>query len=131
MADAEATRPVHPVFRPGGISYIHVPARDRRRAAAFYHAVFGWALPGGPDEPRFEDGTGHVIGRFVEDRAPWPGAGVLLYVYVEDVDRTLARAVGLGGAVVTPPYPEGGLRVAVLRDPEGNEVGAWQRTSGS
>jgi uncharacterized protein len=27
-----------------------------------YRAVFGWRLRGGPDEPSFSDGTGHVIG---------------------------------------------------------------------
>lgn len=36
-------------------------------AAAFYEAVFGWNVDGDPAEPRFEDGTGHVIGHFVTD----------------------------------------------------------------
>jgi len=57
----------HRVFRVGGISYLRIPAEDSRRSAAFYEAVFGWSLRGDPDDPSFEDGTGHVIGHFMTD----------------------------------------------------------------
>src|SRR5207248_2575529 len=62
------------VFRDGGISYLHIPAGDPRRTAAFYRAVFGWSVRGHADHPSFEDGTGHVIGHFVSD-LPVAGAG--------------------------------------------------------
>jgi uncharacterized protein len=39
-------------------------------------------------------------------------AGVLPYVFVERVDETLENVVAHGGEVVTPPYPEGDLRIA-------------------
>ena len=55
------------VARPGGVSYLAIPARDVARSAAFYHAVFGWELRGDPDEPSFSDGTGHVIGHWRTD----------------------------------------------------------------
>jgi predicted enzyme related to lactoylglutathione lyase len=29
------------VARPGGVSYLRIPARDLARSAQFYHAVFG------------------------------------------------------------------------------------------
>jgi predicted enzyme related to lactoylglutathione lyase len=48
-------------------------------------------------------------------------------VFVERVDEKLDAVVANGGEVVTPPYPEGDLTVAVVRDPEGNAVGVWQR----
>jgi len=35
-----------------------------------------------------------------------------------------------GGRVVTPPYPEGTLRVALFADPAGTVLGVWQETSG-
>ena len=50
------------VARPGGVSYLRIPARDVARSAEFYRAVFGWRLRGRPDSPSFSDGTGHVIG---------------------------------------------------------------------
>jgi predicted enzyme related to lactoylglutathione lyase len=54
-----------------------------------------------------------------------PG-GICPYVYVEDVDATLARIAQQGGAVVREPYPEGDLWVATFRDPSGNVLGVWQ-----
>ena len=114
------------VFRPGGVSYLRIPAPNPR-TASFYAAVFGWNLRGDPERPSFDDATGHVIGHFVTDLPVAGESGFRPYVYVDDVDETIDRAIAEGGEVVTPPYPEGDLWVAVLRDPSGNVVGAWQR----
>jgi uncharacterized protein len=119
------------VFRVGGISYLRIPAEDPRRSAAFYEAVFGWSLRGYPDDPSFEDGTGHVIGHFMTDLPVAGEAGVRPYIFVELVDDTLEKVVAHGGAVVTAPYLEGDLRVATFRDPPGNVIGVWQRGSGT
>lgn len=115
------------VFRVGGISYLRIPAPDPPSAAAFYQAVFGWNIRGDPDTPSFDDATGHVIGHFVPDLPVAGEAGIRPYVYVENADATLEEAVAQGGQVVTSPYPEGDLWVAVLRDPAGNAIGVWQR----
>jgi uncharacterized protein len=115
------------VFRVGGISFLQIPAPDPLRAASFYEAAFGWSVRDDPVEPAFEDGTGHVIGHFVADQPVAGEAGVRPYVYVENVDETLEKVAANGGAVVTPPYAEGDLRVATFRDPAGNVVGVWQR----
>jgi len=116
------------VFRAGGISYLRIPAADPRRSAAFYAAVFGWSVRTDRDDPAFEDGTGHVIGHFVADQPVAGEAGLRPYVFVESLDETLERIVAGGGEVVTPPYPEGDLRVATFRDPAGNVVGVWEQT---
>jgi predicted enzyme related to lactoylglutathione lyase len=118
------------VFRVGGVSYLRIPADDPRRSAAFYEAVFGWSLRGDPEDPSFEDGTGHVIGHFMTDQAIAGEAGVRPYIFVERVDETLRKVVAHGGGVVTPPYPEGDLWVATFRDPPGNVLGVWQQSSG-
>jgi predicted enzyme related to lactoylglutathione lyase len=40
--------------RPGGLSYLEIPALDARRSAAFYEKVLGWNLRGpDTDDPRF------------------------------------------------------------------------------
>jgi predicted enzyme related to lactoylglutathione lyase len=116
----------HRVFRVGGISYLRIPAEDSRRSAAFYEAVFGWSLRGDPDDPSFDDGTGHVIGHFMTDLPVAGEAGVCPYIFVERADETLEKVVAHGGAVVTAPYPEGELWVATFRDPPGNVIGVWQ-----
>lgn len=115
------------VFRPGGVSYLRIPAGDARVSAAFYEQVFGWSVDAERSNPRFEDGTGHVIGHFMTDLPVAGEAGVLPYVFVESVDEALARSLANGGEVVRSPYAEGNLRVATLRDPAGNVVGVWQR----
>jgi uncharacterized protein len=115
------------VFRVGGVSYLRIPAPDPSRTAAFYRDVFGWNLRGDPDEPSFDDGTGHVIGHFVRDLAVAGDAGVRPYIFVERVDDTIRKLVAEGGEVVTEPYPEGDLWVATFRDPAGNVLGVWQR----
>jgi uncharacterized protein len=115
------------VARPGGVSYLRIPARDVAESADFFRAVFGWRLRGDPDAPSFSDGTGHVIGHWRTDLAAVGEAGVLPYVYVENVDETLRRAGEQGAEVVTEPYPEGNLRVATIRDPAGNVVGVWEQ----
>ena len=115
------------MFRPGGVSYLRIPAPDPNRAAAFYAAVFGWTVDVDRDNPSFADGSGHVIGHFMPDLVVAGDAGVKPYVYVENVAQTLDRALALGAEITADPYPEGNLTVATFRDPAGNEIGAWQQ----
>ena len=123
--------PAPSVFRPGGISYVEIACRDTNRAADFYEGVFGWSLRRDSDEPAFTDGSGHVIGHFVARAVDTREGGIRPYVYVEGVDETLQAVIENGGEVAMPPRPEGTLRVATFRDPEGNVVGVWTETATS
>jgi PhnB protein len=119
------------VFRDNAITYLHISADDPHRCARFYQAVFGWNVRDDPDEPAFEDGSGHVIGRWVagKDRGPVPtDVGFLPYVYVSDIDDVVRRVGPNNGSVIAQPFPEGDLRVAIVRDPAGNTLGVWQRS---
>jgi predicted enzyme related to lactoylglutathione lyase len=117
----------HPVFRPGGVSYLRIPATDPKASADFYEAVFGWTVRRDREDPAFEDGTGHVIGHFRSDHQVAGEAGVRPYVFVENLDETLEKARAKGAEVMTEPYPEGDLWVALILDPAGNAVGIWQQ----
>jgi predicted enzyme related to lactoylglutathione lyase len=112
------------VFRPGDVSYLRIAAPDPARSAPFYSAVFGWQIR--QDSTAFSDATGHLIGHFMADLPVAGEAGVVPYVYVQDIDEALARVPDAGGEVTTEPYPEGDLWVAVTRDPAGNAIGVWQ-----
>jgi len=114
------------VFRPGGVSYLRIPAPEPVAAARFYEEVFGWSTRGTAEQPGFTDASGHVIGHFVHNQQPVGEDGVRPYVYVERVDEVLAAIASHGGQTVTEPYPEGDLWVATFRDPAGNVVGIWQ-----
>ena len=118
-----------PVFRCGGISYLHVPSLNSRQSAIFYQHVFGWKVRTEADPASFKDGTGHVIGAWVPDRSPSGNTGILPYVYVDNIDQVLAQVSAHGGEVVRPPYAEGDLLVATFSDPSGTVIGVWQRTS--
>lgn len=120
------------VARPGGVSYLHIPSPNPPLTAAFYGAVFDWRIRDPESEsPAFQDGTGHVIGHFVDEQPVAGDAGVRAYVYVEDVPATIERILASGGDVVKAPFAEGDLTVAIFRDPAGNVLGVWQFTSGS
>jgi uncharacterized protein len=114
------------VARPGGVSYLRIPARDAAQSAEFYRTVFGWRLRGNPDAPSFSDGTGHVIGHWRTDLPATGEAGVLPYIYVTSLDNTLRAATEHGAELATEPYPEGNLWIATIRDPAGNIIGIWQ-----
>ncbi|MBV8981877.1 MAG: VOC family protein [Acidimicrobiia bacterium] len=119
------------VARTAGVSYLHIPARDVAASAQFYEEVFGWEVdsrPGGAMS--FSDGTGHVIGRWVTDQAVAGRDGLRAYIYVDDVDETLAAARSHGGQLVAAPYAEGTLTIALISDPAGNVVGIWQGPAG-
>jgi uncharacterized protein len=132
--NAHQPEPVEPsadsrVTRPGGLSYLHIPAVDTRESAVFYERVFGWDVHGHETErPSFDDGTGHVSGAWMTDLAVSNEPGLLPYIYVSDIDDTTAKIEPNGGQIVEGPRPEGTLRVATFRDPAGNVMGVWHET---
>jgi predicted enzyme related to lactoylglutathione lyase len=113
--------------RHGGLSYLEIPAIDPRQSATFYEKVLGWNLDWRRgDDFRFDDTTGHLIGRWVTGRPISREPGLLPYIYVDRIDDAVERVMAHGGEVVKAPYPEGNLWVATIRDPAGNVIGLWQ-----
>ena len=53
-------------------------------------------------------------------------AGIRPHIYVTRLDEVLRAAAEHGAPIVTLPYLEGSLTIAVLRDPAGNVIGIWQ-----
>ena len=118
--------------RPGAITYMHIPAEDVRRAAAFYRDVFGWKINDpDSDRPSFDDGSGRLSGAWISDHLIATEPGLLPYIYVDHVEETVGRILAHGGAIVTDPFPEGLLTVATFRDPAGNVMGLWHDTTRS
>ena len=118
--------------RPGAVTYLHMPATDVRRAAAFYRDVFAWSINRpDSDRPSFDDASGLLSGAWISDHLPAAEPGLLPYIYVADIEQTVALIVAHGGAILTEPYPEGLLTVATFRDPAGNVIGLWHDTTRS
>ncbi len=130
-AAAVAGHSVDPgLARPGAITYLHIPATDRREAAAFYRDVFDWNInQPDSDHPSFDDAGRLLSGAWTGDHLAAAEPGLLPYIYVADIEETVARIDAHGGAIVTEPFPEGRLTVATFRDPAGNVLGLWHDTT--
>ena len=106
---------------------------DVERAVAFYTGLFGWdaeetSRPG--EERRHFMCT--MRGRRVTgigSPPPVPGHTPAwgTYVWIDDVDETVAKTREAGGNVVMKPFDalDGG-RIALLSDPTGGVIAAWQ-----
>src|SRR4051812_20269332 len=105
-------RPAH-----GQLGYLQIPAKDIAASTAFYAELFGWEV---------EDGAAGfnapgMFGQFFTEHEPAPDAGMLLWLVVDDLDAVLAKAPENGGALRSPPEPDGPTRVlATITDPAGN-----------
>jgi predicted enzyme related to lactoylglutathione lyase len=120
---------VPPTFAPGKIGYIQIPALDVDRAAGFYEAVFGWNIRRrGDGEIAFDDAVGEVSGTWITGRPSSSEPGLLIYIQVESVERTLELIRDAGGEPMTPLTPQGeGEAFASFRDPDGNVLGIFQQ----
>ena len=113
--------------RPGGLSYLEIPAIDPDRSARFYERVLGWKIEGtGSGLRKFQDPDGYLIGRWVTNRVISRDAGLLPYFYIEQIESAVNRVAEDGGTIVQNIRPEGNLWVATVRDPAGNLIGLWE-----
>jgi predicted enzyme related to lactoylglutathione lyase len=117
-----------PTVANGKICYIEIPAVDTRRSAAFYNAVFGWHIrQRGDGHTAFDDTTGEVSGTWVLGRPPASQPGLLLYVMVDSVAKTVDAVVTNGGEIVQPIGADAPEVTARFRDPGGNILGLYQQ----
>jgi hypothetical protein len=117
---------------PSPVVFFQIATADPASAREFYGQLFDWGFtetgntltpiainPKGP-------GDFDANGTFLQ--LP-PGAPpfVSIFVRVEDLWATMARAEALGAAVVLPiSQVPGGPHVAIIRSPEGHSIGIVQ-----
>jgi predicted enzyme related to lactoylglutathione lyase len=103
--------------------WIH--ARDPRRAAAFYTAVFGWFLPTDAGRCCWVV-TSSDDQRLGLDNTDANGPGIPT-VHVADLEATSRLAVAAGGEILVSRIPQAGAGWLVyLADTEGNLIGIMQ-----
>ncbi|WP_243075422.1 VOC family protein [Microbacterium sp. SS28] len=116
----------------GDITHIDIPVSDFPRATAFYSGLFGWKLA---ELPGFE---GYPMWRAPNEIS---GGGLAprdegfsqprSYVEVDSIDDTVVAALESGGSVlmakseITPTS-----WWAVIGDPDGNEIGLFEGSTG-
>ena len=111
----------------GKICYIELPATDVPRSAEFYQNVFRWNMrTRGDGATAFDDTTGEVSGAFVRGRPPASTPGLLFYVMVDSVEKTVELVKVHGGEIVQPIGADAPEITARFRDPGGNVIGLYQ-----
>jgi predicted enzyme related to lactoylglutathione lyase len=111
----------------GKICYVEIPATDIGRSAAFYQKVFGWNIRQRSDgHTAFDDTVGEVSGSWVLGRPPSPAPGLLLYIMVDSVEKTLGSVSAEGGVVVQAIGADAPEITERFSDPAGNVIGLYQ-----
>ena len=114
------------------VMWFEITSTNPDRARAFYTRLFDWTGEAPPELGGYTlidtgapaEAVGGGIGAADPDGV---APGLRLYVRVEDLDATLAKAASLGGSTLTPPtqLPADNGSIAVLADPDGHAVGLW------
>ncbi len=99
---------------------------DLARSRNFYRTVLGLRLlkDRSPDWIEFElgkDGVALVLHPRSDLLAVRPGS-LQLGFSVENAEKFVADCVALGVPILQYPYEEGGLRIAVISDPDGYPI---------
>jgi uncharacterized protein len=119
-----------PTLKHGKICHVELPAADPEVSASFYERVFDWRprrRPGGAIT--FDDSTGEVSGHWVPRRFPTE-PGVLVYLWVDDIDAAIERVRAEGSELVQGIGGDPGELTARFRDPGGNIVGLYEEPRG-
>jgi uncharacterized protein len=105
-----------------------INAKDARTLGKFYAQLFAWNVDSSePDHAYVETDSDEGIDGSIVQTDPGDPTGITFYVHVEDIAEAIAKAEKLGGRVAMEPteMPDG-VTLAVLEDPEGNQVGLVQ-----
>jgi catechol 2,3-dioxygenase-like lactoylglutathione lyase family enzyme len=126
----ESNDPVHP-----SLSFVRLNVSDMGRMVAFYEKAFGMAeqrrmanggdleviltTPGGLDLAlqQFKDSRKLTLGDAYGE----------IGFYIQDVDGAYKRALDAGAVSKVAPGGGGGLRVAIVLDPEGHPIELLRR----
>jgi predicted enzyme related to lactoylglutathione lyase len=119
-----------PTSANGKICYIEIPAADIQRSAEFYKQVFGWQIrKRGDGHTAFDDTIGEVSGTWVLGRPAATNPGLLIYIMVDSVAKTVNAVTANGGEITQPIGSDAPEITARFRDPFGNVIGLYQERS--
>jgi predicted enzyme related to lactoylglutathione lyase len=117
-----------PTLGNGKICYIEIPAIDIKASSSFYQDVFGWGIrQRGDGSLAFDDSVGEVSGTWIVGRKPSTDPGLLIYIMVDSVARTVDAVIAAGGKIVQPIGMDAPEITARFSDPAGNVLGLYQQ----
>jgi predicted enzyme related to lactoylglutathione lyase len=117
----------------GTLAWRDLTVPDAEPIRDFYKRVVGWEAQG-VDMKGYEDfnmiapGTGETVAGICHARGDNAGLPPqwLMYVVVENLDRSAARCAEMGGEVIDGPRSLGEGRFCVIRDPVGAVCALYQ-----
>jgi predicted enzyme related to lactoylglutathione lyase len=116
------------------VCYLQIPATEPMQSAAFYEKVFGWNIRHrGTSQPAFDDATGDVSGSWFTNLKTWREPGLIVSIWVDDIEATLRQVKACGGTVLEGPQPDSPgstSMIATFLDPAGNPIGLYQENFG-
>lgn len=120
--------------------YFEIHADDCARARDFYGKLFGWSFTPWPSDVEYyriaTDVPGAMEGGLLKRPHPWQPVqfvnGFVVTLFVQDVDATVEKALGLGAMVAMAKFAVKGIGwTAYLIDTEKNVFGVFQKDEGA
>jgi predicted enzyme related to lactoylglutathione lyase len=111
------------------VVHFEIGGRDRAKSAEFYGELFGWTTQEMGEASMIDTGAGSGIPGHFSALGHEPFHYVTVYVDVEDVAASLAKAESLGGKTLIPPVEIPRGTFAWFHDLDGNVIGLWHAKS--
>jgi uncharacterized protein len=112
---------------PNAFAHIELTTDNLSQAGKFYQKVFDWKLQSMPKMNYTMIDVGDGTGGGMQGK-PMPSAptGWLPYVAVDDVKKTIVKAVKAGASIVLDYHEIGDMgAIAIFTDPGGCSLGIW------
>jgi uncharacterized protein len=108
------------------VCWFEIGCRDKEKTAKFFSDLFDWEIK---PEGMAWGISGSGLGGHITSLGHEPHHYVTIYIEVDDVAASLAKAVSLGGKTLVPPVeiPQGTF--AWFTDPDGTPLGLWKSKS--
>jgi predicted enzyme related to lactoylglutathione lyase len=120
-------------FKEGEFCWNELLTPDVEKSKKFYSELFGWQITdhdmGHTTYSMFGNGEKNIGGMMAipKDKAGDIPPHWMSYIFVNDLDVTVANAKSLGAQIKQPPMDVGDFgRLAVIQDPTGAHIAFWQ-----
>ena len=117
----------------GSIGWLDLTVEAGEEVRDFYRKVVGWgaesvSMGDYDDFTMLTPGAGDPVGGICHARGGNAGlpAQWMIYIVVEDLDRSMADCRALGGDVIAGPRSMDGSRYCFIRDPAGAVAALYQ-----
>jgi len=111
--------------------WLDLSSSDAAGSREFYSKLFGWQVDVNPDPQYGGYALGKLGGKDVAGigpkQSPEGPSAWLVYIGTKNADETVKKTTAAGGRVIVQPMqvgPQG--RMAVIQDPAGAFIGAWE-----